>query len=226
MFHITSPVLYALLVSKFQKIKPCPKSNLMLTLRRYHNIGLSLLSSLMLLGYLLANIQTGKLYSFHSIVCQSYHDNKIIYYSSQMFLYSKYWEWLDTLFLHLSGKPISQLQYTHHMSVPLVTYMNLKNFVTPYALIPAGLNCLVHIFMYWYFAYPKGVLFPIRKIITISQIVQHLVCLIVISYAAFQENCHTPPYAIEISLSAYLMYLVYFSIFYYKSYTRKVNSSH
>ena len=221
MLHIISPFLYSLFVFKLQTINPCPKSPIMLTLRRYHNIGLSTLSTLMFLGILISNIQTGKLSSISSIVCESYEDNIIIHYCMRIFLYSKYWEWLDTLFLHLSGKPISQLQYTHHMSVPFVTYVNVSPFVSSYGLILAGSNCLVHTFMYWYFAYPKGLLYPFRKIITISQIFQHVLCLITISYSYFQENCHTTPYAIEVSLLAYLMYLIYFSMFYCQTFLKR-----
>lgn len=55
------------------------------------------------------------------------------------FLWSKYWEWLDTLFLHLSGKPISQLQYTHHMSTAMLVYYKTTK-VSMIALIVSSLS--------------------------------------------------------------------------------------
>lgn len=220
MFHLLSPLLYAFYVEKIQKIPPCPQNPLMRQSRKIHNLGLSILSLLMFIGVLVANIQTGKLSSIDAIICRSYQGNIVIHYTVWIFLYSKYWEWLDTLFLHLSGRPISQLQYTHHMSVPLVTYVNINGFVSPYALVLAGSNCLVHTVMYWYFAYPKGVLYPFRKMITVSQIVQHIMCLLSIGYSYFQDDCHKTPYAVEVSISAYLMYLIYFVIFYLKSYKK------
>ena len=129
MFHLLSPLVYAFYVEKLQKIPPCPQNPLMRQLRKVHNLGLSILSLLMFIGVLVANVQTGKLSSIYAIICKSYQGNIFIHYTLKVFLYSKYWEWLDTLFLHLSGRPISQLQYTHHISVPLVTYVNINGFV-------------------------------------------------------------------------------------------------
>lgn len=220
MFHLVSPIFYALYVEKLKKISPCPHNPWMLQIRKVHNIGLSTLSLLMFIGVLIANFQTGKINSIDAIICKSYKGNIVIHYTLCIFLYSKYWEWLDTLFLHLSGKPISQLQYTHHMSVPLVTYVNINGFVSPYALVLVGSNCLVHVIMYWYFAYPKGILYPLRKMITVSQILQHIMCLLSIGYSYFQDDCHKTPYAVEVSILAYLMYLIYFLGFYLKSYKR------
>ena len=48
---------------------------------------------------------------------------------------------------------MSDLHYTHHMRAFLL-YYNINNEVGSSALILIGLNCFVHIFMYYYFAFP------------------------------------------------------------------------
>ena len=221
-FHLFSPITYMLFVSLIKNITPIPKSNTMRTLRTYHNIFLCFLSTFMFLGMIIANIIDSKFHSIYAFFCNNYSTNNwIANYTTNAFLWSKYLEWGDTLFIHLSNRPITNLQYTHHMSTSLLAYLNVMDYISPSIHICLVLNAFVHIPMYWYFAYPKGLLYPFRKIITISQIFQHVLCLITISYSYFQENCHTTPYAIEVSLLAYLMYLIYFSMFYCQTFLKR-----
>ena len=139
--------------------------------------------------------------------------------STQLFLWSKYVEWGDTLFLHLSGKPISMLQYTHHMSTAVLTYVGFdRTIISPHAMVFVGSNTLVHIPMYWYFAFPKGFLHKYRKLITQSQIVQHIGCLGVIIYTSKIDNCEQAEYGNVFGLAMYSMYLFYFGVFYINTY--------
>ncbi len=136
-----------------------------------------------------------------------------------MFLWSKYVEWGDTLFLHLSGKPITMLQYTHHMSTAILTYVAFdRTIISPHLLVFIGSNTLVHIPMYWYFAFPKGFLYKYRKLITQSQIVQHIGCLATIIYTSSIENCEQAEYVNAFGFAMYSMYLFYFSMFYLRTY--------
>lgn len=218
--HVVSPLLYALFVKLVVRLPPCPKSPWMRTLRKYHNINLSILSGGMLFGTIVGNTVSGKVGSVHDIICKPYDGNFITEWSTKAFLYSKYLEWGDTLFLHLSGRSISMLQYTHHMSTAWLAYMNMVEYVSSSMLVFEGLNCFVHVPMYWYFAYPKGVLYPYRKLITTSQIVQHVICLLTFGYI-YTYDCPTNKYGHHCGLAMYSMYLFYFSLFYVNSYLKK-----
>ena len=213
--HKLSPLIYAAYVKVIKRIKPIPKSQTMLYFRRLHNIILSILSLIMFLGIIYGNYLDNKLTSFYNFVClanQSYWTT----ISVKAFLYSKYLEWLDTLFLVLSGKSISMLQYTHHMSTAILVFSNFYPLISPFINIFMMLNCLVHVFMYWYFAYPKGYLFRFRRMITQSQIIQHILCLITIIFTPFVSNCNQNIYGHILGFFLYTMYLIYFVLFYFK----------
>ena len=219
--HILSPLLYSLFVKIICFIPECSKSKTMLMFRKAHNIFLSILSLYMFVIITYETARIGKFSSIESLLCSSYNNNKNVINISNMFLYSKYIEWLDTLFLHLSGKNISMLQYTHHMTTAITVYINIVDYVSPYAMIPMGLNCFVHIPMYWYFAYPKGVLYNFRQLITTSQIIQHIIVIISIIKTMMIENCEQNIYGSKFGLLMYFMYLFYFAKFYIHSYFTK-----
>ena len=221
--HLASPLIYGLFVNSFKFINPCPQSNLMLTCRCIHNITLSVLSLSMLIGISIANYQTNKFSSINSLLCDRYEPNWYLDISTKTFLYSKYLEWFDTLFLHLSEKKISTLHYTHHMSVAFLTYLNMIDYISPNIFICVWINCFVHTFMYWYFAFPKGFLFKYRKAITQIQIMQHIICILSIGYTFMLDNCEQNKYGGLCGLYLYLMYLFYFSSFYLQSYFKKIN---
>ena len=132
--------------------------------RRFHNMLLSFMSFIMLVGITYSTYRNNKFQSLNNLLCKPYNYDIIALSSSWMFLYSKYIEWGDTLFLHLSGKNISMLQYTHHMSTALLVYIHLREFISPLIYIYMALNCFVHVLMYWYFAFPRGILFKFRKL--------------------------------------------------------------
>ncbi len=224
LIHILSPLLYHFYVKLITKIKPIPKSKNMLMFRKTHNIILSILSLYMLVVIVLQTIYVGKFNSIKSLLCSSYKNNITTINITNLFLYSKYLEWLDTLFLHLSGKPISMLQYTHHMSTVITVYINVIDYVSPYIIIPMGLNCLVHIPMYWYFAYPRGIMYKFRKLITTSQIIQHIIVIVSAITTLKMDNCEQNKYGNKIGLLMYFMYLFYFMNFYIKSYTKKIRT--
>jgi hypothetical protein len=199
------------------KITPCPNNKIMIKIRKIHNIVLSLLSIFMLVSIIYANYLTNKLFSFNNLLCKSYDNNKIALISAKIFLYSKYLEWGDTLFLHLSNKPISMLQYTHHMSTAFIVYLNTAEIMNSHYIVAMGLNCFVHVPMYWYFAYPNGFLKPYRLYITQIQIIQHIICIITSIYICFLD-CDQNKYGNTFGLICYFMYLFYFSIFYIETY--------
>jgi len=214
--HLSSPLLYAGYVHVLQQIPPCPDNSIMKFCRTAHNVNLSYLSAAMFALAFIGQVQTGKFDSTDAFLCKSYENNWYMNLAGQTFLYSKYLEWGDTLFLRLSGKPISMLQYTHHMSTAALTYFcYTRTILSPHGMMFLGTNTLVHIPMYWYFAYPKGYLYKYRRQITQSQIVQHVVCLATIGYTMSLDNCEQAEYTNPFGLAMYLMYLCYFVSFYF-----------
>jgi hypothetical protein len=217
--HLISPVLYAGFVHSLQMLPQIPNSSVMSFFRQLHNINLSVWSGIILFLVFLGQIQESKFSSSTAFLCDSYNENTLMHISIKLFLLSKYVEWGDTLFLHLSGKPISMLQYTHHMSTAVLTYVAFdRTIISPHAMVFVGSNTLVHIPMYWYFAFPKGFLHKYRKLITQSQIVQHIGCLGVISYTLTKDDCRQAEYANVFGLAMYSMYLFYFGFFYINTY--------
>ena len=215
--HLFSPLCYMLFTKLICLFKPCPNNKVMIKIRKVHNIILSLLSIFMLASIIYANYLTNKLFSFTNLLCISYNNNKFALFSAKIFLYSKYLEWGDTLFIHLSNKPITMLQYTHHMSTAFIVYLNTAEIMNSHYIVAMGLNCLVHIPMYWYFAYPNGFLRPYRFRITQIQIIQHIICILTSIYMCFLD-CDQNKYGNICGLICYIMYLFYFSIFYIESY--------
>ena len=215
--HTLSPLIYMGYVKIISYIKPTPNSPTMLFLRKCHNIILSILSLIMLIGIIYGNYLDMKLASIYGFFCLA-NKSYFTYISIKAFLWSKYLEWIDTLFLVLSGKPISMLQYTHHMSTAILTFYNFYPTISPFIGIFAILNCFVHVFMYWYFAYPKGFLYKYRHLITQSQIVQHIICLSTTIIVPFVNDCSQNFTGHLLGFLLYTMYLIYFIIFYLKKY--------
>ena len=217
--HLFSPVLYAVFVHSLQMLPQIPNSSVMSFFRQLHNINLSVWSGIILFLAIAGQFQESKFSSSTAFLCDSYNENTLMYISTQLFLWSKYVEWGDTLFLHLSGKPISMLQYTHHMSTAALTYVAFdRTIISPHAMVFVGSNTLVHIPMYWYFAFPKGFLHKYRKLITQSQIVQHIGCLGVIIYTSIIDDCEQAEYVNVFGFAMYSMYLFYFGLFYINTY--------
>lgn len=219
--HLYSPFVYILYVKLICFIPTYQDSIVMKFIRKTHNIILSFSSLIMLVGITYGTYDAGKFKSLNNLLCLPYDNDSVAYNSALIFLYSKYIEWGDTLFLHLSGKHISMLQYTHHMTTAFLMYNNMIDYLSPHMFVFMGLNCFVHIPMYWYFSYPKGFLHSVRKMITQIQIFQHIICLATIIYTMNLDNCQQNKYGNQYGLIMYLMYLFYFSLFYVKSYRKK-----
>ena len=223
--HILSPLIfYGYVKLLTNTCKPCPDSATMKYYKRIHNIILSILSFVMLFAVLVYNIIDDKISSYEDIVCKQYKSTDSIEFIGYTFFYSKYIEWLDTLFLYLSGREITSLQYNHHMTTAVLTYFNMRYFISPSLLVFMGLNCFVHIPMYWYFAYPRGFLKKYRKLITIIQILQHIIALSTTIYVLFIKqfvSCNHSKFGIQLGFCLYVMNLVYFTQFFIKTYLAK-----
>ena len=191
----------------------------LLAIRRYHNVLLALFSFWITLRVL--RLDPGRWTSPHRLVCSVAVPDPLL---DQTWYASKFWEWLDTALLLAAGKPISSLHYNHHMTTAAVVLSNSVGMEegSISSVYPLGvvLNGAVHTLMYAYYAWPRQ-LRPIRQLITLLQLVQHVIVtagLIYTAYQWFYGQCGISVVGHVIALACYPMYLIQFAIFYHKTY--------
>jgi hypothetical protein len=92
---------------------------------------------------------------------------------AELFYYSKYVEYLDTIFLIVAGKPVSFLQYFHHLGAPIDMWI-LAQYNNPAAWIFVVWNSIIHTLMYAYYACAiQGInLAAVKWLMTFLQIMQ------------------------------------------------------
>eukprot|EP00906_Rhabdomonas_costata_P005568 RCo008324 len=142
------------------------------------------------------------------------------------FLFSKIAELLDTAFLVLQRKPVTFLQWYHHLSVLLVSWYAYA-IAAPTSVIFATVNYTVHAVMYFYFGlsqYTKQLGF-MRQPITSLQLLQMVLGVILVGLAAYfdlgQSSCtsvYRHSYYYHATGGMYLSYLILFAKLYYDSY--------
>jgi len=99
-------------------------------------------------------------------------ENKLFMAVAWSFYYSKYVEYLDTVWLVLKGKHVSFLQTFHHFGAPWDVYLAivLKN---EGMWIFISFNSFIHTVMYTYFSITAaGMRYPAKPLITMLQIFQ------------------------------------------------------
>jgi len=190
-------------------------------LRKTNNILLALFSGYMTVFSSYEIYNQLENYSVDEIVCKEYELTENLYNIGWMFYLSKYWEWLDTFFLIMFDKKVTNLHYYHHSSTPFLSYVNtFYQGFSPSYIYAVFWNCLVHTFMYWYYAYPRGVLYKYKKIITQIQIVQHIYMILstiyIYNYCDWILVKYTVPY--YSSVVCYSYYLFKFVMFYFVTY--------
>lgn len=148
--------------------------------------------------------------------------------------YSKLLEWVDSALLLAQSKPLGSLHYNHHATTATVVASHfvgrstspLNRFDSRTSIfdVPLLLNAAVHTLMYSYYAAPQT-LRPLRKLITSSQIMQHMTVLVSILYTSGTlyagGQCDISPAANALSLGLYGMYLTQFLFFYARTYLSK-----
>jgi len=100
--------------------------------------------------------------------------------AGRLFYYSKYVEYLDTVWLVLKGKEVSLLQTFHHFGAPWDVFLGLK-FQNEGLWIFVFLNAFIHTVMYTYYAITAaGVPYPAKPLITAMQICQFISGFVVV----------------------------------------------
>lgn len=219
-----SPVLYMIYVEIAKLVLPYEtkeNKHIFHVVKLVHNVGLAVASLLMLIGIIYVSQQSGKLSSVHAALCHPFLDVDQATLVGRYFYLSKYWEWVDTAFLITARKDVSWLQYTHHMSTAILVFANLSPVISSASLLACFTNTFVHVFMYFYFAFPHGILKKYRQWITIIQIIQHVMCLSGFLYIYFNlDSCVTTTLGIKMALMLYAMYLTFFVLFYIVQYVQ------
>jgi len=140
-----------------------------------HNLLLCLASFVMAVGYGYNIIRTTLEYGFFGTYCGvSEEVDSRLYFWTNVFYLSKFYELFDTLFLVIERKAPIFLHVWHHTSVIVLVCKSLHHHLLM-SWFTGFLNCSVHIFMYYYYfmrSLGKDVWW--RKYITKVQIVQFM----------------------------------------------------
>jgi elongation of very long chain fatty acids protein 6 len=142
-----------------------------------------------------------------------------------LFIYSKFAELLDTIFLIIRKKEIIFLHWFHHVTVLLFCWHSF-HVSTATGLWFAAINYFVHSIMYTYYAlaiYGFKPVFKLAIYITTIQIVQMILGISVILYAAYTQivlgsPCNVDPVNWKLGLAMYASYFVLFSLLFYQKY--------
>jgi len=141
-----------------------------------HNLVLCIASVVMTAGYAFNIIRTMLEHGFYGAYCgvSEEVDNRL-YYWTNVFYLSKFYELLDTLFLVLERKEPIFLHIWHHCSVIVLVCKAIQHSLL-FAWWTGVNNCFVHIFMYYYYmmrSLDQQVWW--RRYITKAQIVQFMI---------------------------------------------------
>merc|ERR1712166_797730 len=145
MFHILSPVVYALLVLVLKQLLPViPENKTFLACRRWHNIVLSLASLAMLLSVAVGTVMDGKMRSVDAFLCKKI-TNILTIVGCMTFAWSKYYEWMDTVFLILGGKKLEPLHLIHHGITALVVFSQIEtDDIGSHSAVFVCMNTFIH----------------------------------------------------------------------------------
>ena len=146
-----------------------------------------------------------------------------------LFIFSKFPELADTLFLVLQKKRIIFLAWFHHATVLLYCWHAFHNTIGT-GLWFATMNYAVHAVMYFYYFLVSGtgkktraIAKKMAPVVTFLQIAQMAAGAAVTARSGFLKSslgpaCHTDPTNIKLGLAMYSAYLVLFTALFWDKY--------
>lgn len=222
----------------FKKLNPL-KLNFLFQLHNFGLTAISLILDLLLFEQVLPNVYYNGF--LHGICApESWHQKVVVIYYLNYLV--KYIEFIDTFFLVIKKKKIIFLHSYHHGATALLCFVQL-NGETSVSWVPILLNLSVHVVMYWYyFLAARGIKVWWKRYVTIFQIVQFVLDLIVVytstytfyahkfatEYNIYIPNlgtCYGTPVAAASGCMILTSYLVLFVILYRKIYSNKSAST-
>ena len=131
-------------------------------------------------------------------------------------MFSKLYEWIDTILLIINEKSVITLHWWHHSTITVAFY---TGFYTSAILWIGILNSFIHVIMYLYYADVK-VIKPFAKYLTTLQIIQ-LFGGVYMNYVSYQYN-NDDKYKLFsiINGGICLSYGLLFVKFYFKKYSK------
>jgi len=161
---------------------------------------------------------------FHRSVCVRDELNPSSAWWAMAFSVSKLVELLDTLFIVLRKTPLIFLHWYHHMATLIVCWMSYPQ-AEPIFRYVGIMNLGVHSIMYCYYGFKAMKFNPPRRLsmmITILQLSQMVIGLIVNLYAIYAKNagmpCARSDENIRVQMGIYASYLALFLNYFYHSY--------
>ncbi len=215
------PIIGTGLYLSLDRIKPqlvkIP-NNYLRTYNAYHNVSLSFFSLyiFLYLSYVIF-VEKGIHFQHHYYL----NDTKVV--NAIGFVYaSKYYEYMDTVFLLANKKTPIFLQKFHHVGAVWIWYLAYQNRCD-FIVYSSWLNCMVHTVMYAYYLFSMYVKVPkyVKQTITTLQIGQLTVGLVILPYA-YSPFENRVQWLVMQSFACYVMcLLVLFSLFMWNTYRVK-----
>jgi len=185
----------------------------------------SLIGAYYTLPYLVNDIQTHGL--VNSVCMGNYRTDDIVSHAVILFNLSKFFEFIDTLFIVFRKSNFEFLHYYHHIFTCIYCwnsgYLNISSGV-----YFAGINLFIHSIMYFYYAllaFNIQILTPYKKIITVLQTTQMGIgSYIIVLWLTNCQNQYNIYHLLNhiISLGMYISYGFLFSLLLFSSKKRQM----
>lgn len=140
-----------------------------------------------------------------------------------VFYLSKFYEFVDTLFLVVRQKPLTFLHVYHHASTVVVAYLGLYDNAS-YCWIAVAQNSFVHVLMYYYYCVRGFGINPWwKRYLTVMQMIQFWINMAgLVAFAALRYAgvlCAGTWFSWAASFTINLSFYLLFQLFYNETYT-------